>query len=89
VTCGFTKVSVQSPTTPVIVIIQGHPATIAAGTVNRIRLVKIKNPPDKVAYVNSEPIMIHFTVYTFDTLFSDKYHLNRTTLYRVYDVNEL
>jgi hypothetical protein len=48
-----------------------------------------KSSRKKVAYINTEPIMVHFTVNTFNTLFRDQYHLNRQSKMRVYDINEL
>ena len=89
VTCSFTKVTTQEPDNPVIVVAQGAPGTIDPGTSNKIRMVKIKNPPDKEAYILGEPLMIHFTVYTYNTLENDKYHLNRQTLFRVFNYGEL
>lgn len=87
--CYVDKALISSPTTPVMVYVYNQPGTISAGTTNTIRIVRIKNPQKDVAYVLSEPMAVHFRVWTFNTFYNDRVKYNLQTLYRVFDFGDM
>jgi hypothetical protein len=87
--CYLDKAVQSTVTTPVMVYVHSHPAAITAGTTNTLRIVRIKNPQKDVAYVLSEPMAVHFRVWTFDTFEQDRVKQNLQTKYRVFDFGAL